>query len=100
MFRLEGNPANRRGEEVPDNKTSHAQESLLAGEEARPWSEESCGRREHSRCVREYWIARPATRRRTHSATARPRQTSVRGVLRPAARVRKNPHASLLGRMG
>src|SRR5882762_9204252 len=100
MFRLEGNPANRRGEEAPDNKTSHAQESLLAGEEARPWSEESCGRREHSRCVRKYWIARPATRRRTHSAAARPRRTSAREVLRPAARVRKNQHVSLWDRTG
>src|SRR5258708_11178181 len=95
MFRPANYPTIRHDEEVPDNNTFHAREFLHAGEQARPWSEENCGHRARSLRVPEYSRARPATRRRTHSAAATPRRTSARGVLRPAARVRKNPHASL-----
>src|ERR1700682_6655445 len=95
MFRPAPNPASLRGARVPDNKTFHAQEFPHAGEAVRPWSEESCGRRAHSRFVVEYSRARPATRHQTRFATAKPRRTSALEVPLPAARGRKSLSASL-----
>src|SRR5213078_4184753 len=84
---------------VPGNKTFHAPEFPLAGEEARLGSEGSCGRRARNQRVQEYWRARPAKQHQTRFAAARPCQTSAREAQPPTARGRKTPRASLSDRM-
>src|SRR5260370_8556362 len=100
MTHLARNPAIRRVAPVPGSKTFHGQVFPHSGELAPLWSEEGCGRRARTRCVREYWLARPARPRRTHFAAARPCQTCAVEVLTPAVHAQKARHIRLSDQTG